>query len=118
MKVSKDGLCRSNDEKGDIFLAIYENISMNQQLQEQVWVEDLKDKGYSAAHPNDGWVNRHKNEVVLCYPYFETNVTIGAKIMLGSPSNKTSHRSVIVTGIRKSTLSDDLIYYSFKDDHE
>jgi hypothetical protein len=47
------------------------------------WIADLRARGFAAAHPDDGWVNRQKNEVELVYPQFDDGVSVGSKIMLG-----------------------------------
>ncbi len=73
------------------------------------WIEKLRSEGYKAAHPDDGWVNRENNEVVLAYPQYNDGLKVGDKMILGS--FRLYSRPVLITGIRKNLLE----YYSFKE---
>jgi hypothetical protein len=58
-------------------------------IEEDRWVADLRAGGVKAAHPDDGWVDRKRDRVHLCYPQFDDGVEIGDTIALGSPGGVT-----------------------------
>lgn len=66
-----------------------------------------------AIHPDDGWVNREKNWVILCYPSYINNISIGSHIALGSSTSNNDpigqYRIVKVTGIEIPKISMGLI---------
>ena len=59
----------------------------------QQWFETLTAAGVRAAHPDDGWVDRHANTVTLAYPQFDYGVHVGDLMALGWPER---HRIVRV----------------------
>ncbi len=38
---------------------------------EKKWIDWLREGGFKAAHPDDGWVDRQMNTVQLVYPAFK-----------------------------------------------
>jgi len=91
---SKDGLCESSNPE---FVATWNNVVEEQRIKETKWVEDLRSQGVKAAHPDDGWVNRKEDSVLLCYPQFNDGVEVGDTIALGWAWDDT--RLVKVTDI-------------------
>lgn len=82
--------CASGDSEH--LLSWYNQIDESRRLEEE-WINSLKEEGFKAAHPNDGWVDRKNNTVILTYPYFNSGINIGDKVMLGSSY------SYIVSGV-------------------
>ena len=99
------GLCRSGDPR---FMANWERICREGHAREVEWVSELKKKGVSASHPDDGWVDRKRNEVNLVYPHFNSGVRMGDEIALGCPEE---YRIVTVVGIRHGVVGG--VYYQF-----
>lgn len=79
-------------------------IGIDNRMQEQKrrWIETLRSDGIVAAHPDDGWVDRDKNELHPCYPQFDDGIKIGAIIALGWPEK---FRLVRIIGYRKGIAS-------------
>lgn len=76
----------ANDKKK---IEEYENASKtdivaNDKKENKEWINKLMYLGIKAAHPDDGWVDRNKNEILFCYPYFKRNIMLDDKIVLGS----------------------------------
>ncbi len=66
------------------------------QVEQDNWIAALRAEGVKAAHPDDGWVDRERNEVRPSYPQFNDGVAVGDVIALGWPSR---HRLVRVTSV-------------------
>lgn len=81
------------------------------------WVQDLRDQGFKAAHPDDGYVDREKNNVYFAYPHFDDGVNIGDKIVLGWHNEKS--RVVKIIDIEKMEIlivpDKPTIYYYFEE---
>lgn len=78
------------------------------------WCNELRALGFDAAHPNDGWVDRERLRVTLCYPQFDQGVRVGSKIMLGWPGDAHTWRAVeIIEIIHGALCSRDA--YAFRD---
>ena len=58
------------------------------------WIAELREQGFKAAHPNDGWVDREKNIISFCYPQFDDGVEVGSKVMLGWPGERGRLRPI------------------------
>lgn len=103
------GLCKSNgSEVGHEFLTRWQDSCIEAQRHEDKWIEMLRKDGIKAAHPDDGWVNRQDNKVVLCYPQFNDGVSIGDRICLGWHDK---WRIVTITSIEQGLTG--LKYYHF-----
>ena len=102
-------ILRANDEAGFKFAQGLKSIQRKYEIDEAKWIDQLKEQGFKACHPNDGWVDRKENRVWFQYPQFNNGVQIGDKIMLGWHSHPDSDRPVLVTDI------DDIGRYYFKD---
>jgi len=63
--------------------------------EEAKWIADLRLRGFKAAHPNDGWVDRKRKRVTLVYPQFNDGVNVGDLVMLGWPSDPIVKRRPI-----------------------
>lgn len=85
--------CKTNDTE---FKELWESAVLDTAGAESVWIEELQRQGISAAHPDDGWVNKEKNYFSLVYPQFNTGVQIGSIVALG---NATKYRLIKVTRI-------------------
>lgn len=66
------------------------------------WIAGLRGKGFKAAHPNDGWVNREDRYLTPCYPQFNDGVKAGDLIMLGWSFDEKSWRPVRIAAITKN----------------
>lgn len=85
----------------------------NMQSEEEQWVAGLRKRGFKAAHPNDGWVDRVNKELNLCYPQFDDGVEPGSMVMLGWPRDEKTKDNVpvIITEVKKHMLGDDTYKY-------
>jgi hypothetical protein len=80
--------------------------------QERQWIANLRAAGFKAAHPNDGWVDRGKNEVYLAYPQFNDGAEIGDLVMIGWPYKSSRPRPVRIVGKREWLGG---VYWRFED---
>lgn len=71
--------------------------------EERDWIADLRKDGVKAAHPDDGWVDRERNKVHLCYPQFNDGLKVGDLLALGWP--RTHTRIVRVTDTSENRLA-------------
>jgi hypothetical protein len=78
---------------------------------EKLWIEHLREKGFKASHPNDGWVDRENHEVYFAYPQFNDGADVGDLVMLGWSDDKKSERPIRLIGKRELLLT----YYKFED---
>ena len=95
---TSDGACQSNDID---FINNYNKILYSQNDNRRNWIEQLKNSGVKAAHPDDGWVDRENNIVIMCYPYFNDELSIGDILALG---DWNSHRLVCITNMQYSVF--------------
>lgn len=93
----------------DLVNTFYDAI-ISYETKEKEWITRLRNEGYKASHPNDGWIDRENNKMLFVYPQFNDGVDIGDKIVIGSHDSK--ERSVILTGKSEGYFND---YYNFKD---
>lgn len=92
-------------ESSDLkFTALYNQICDEQEASLQRWIADLRDAGFKAAHPNDGWVNHETNEMHFAYAHFNDGVEIGSTVMLGQPWDRATWHPVRLIGKRVTTL--------------
>lgn len=105
----------SSDEQYHHLIELAHKVDREQKEAYAQWITKLRGDGISAAHPDDGWVNRKENEVFLCYPDFNDGVAIGSKIALGNPRG---YRVVGVIGLRETNLIMPMIYYQFKEENK
>ncbi|QOV08415.1 hypothetical protein Kirov_216 [Bacillus phage Kirov] len=106
---SKDGLCRSNNAD---FVHAWNNTIDEYNENERQWIADLESQGVKASHPDDGWVDRQKNIVFLCYPQFNNYPEIGDTIALGSAYS--GHRLVKVVEVIPCYYGTHRTRYAFK----
>lgn len=90
------------------FMELHERVVREREWDQWAWVADLRSRGVKAAHPDDGWVDRKKNRVVLCYPQFNLGLEVGDLIALGWPDK---WRLVRVMGFDRNMLADDDQFY-------
>ncbi|MFN9913434.1 MAG: hypothetical protein ACK53L_12660, partial [Pirellulaceae bacterium] len=74
-------------------VARWASICIDADNKKEAWIAKLRNEGIKAAHPDDGWVDRIKNEVQFVYPQFNDGVCVGDRIALGWP---TEWRTVTV----------------------
>ena len=92
----------------------WHQICDDQESAQHRWVAGLRERGFKAAHPNDGWVDRENNEINFNYPQFNDGAGVGDLVMLGQHfSNPEELRPVRLTGSVKSVFFDDV--FSFED---
>ena len=99
---SIDGLMTTSNPDNFHHIASYNQICIEYEANEKKWVEELREQGFKAAHPNDGWVDRNNNVIRLVYPQFDDGAEIGDAMMLGWHSDKKSWRPIILTKKYKS----------------
>ena len=58
---------------------------LKRQIEEDKWIEDLRNRGIKAAHPDDGHVDRKNNTINFAYPDFNDGLEQGCLVALGSP---------------------------------
>jgi len=99
-----------NDSIGKDFVDnfLYNELEYNKR--QKTWIELLRQIGVTAAHPDDGWVDRHNNEVILCYPRFNDGLKVGDVLALGDCDN---YRLVKIIEHRIGWLGTN--YWIFKD---
>jgi len=78
------------------------------------WVAGLRAAGVKAAHPDDGWVDRVANSIILCYPQFNDGAGVGDVIALGSPPGSFGERTRLVRIIGKRVGTFGNTYWSFE----
>lgn len=96
----------TNDDM-DIFTAILQKSYSD----EAAYISILREQGFKAAHPNDGWANKKPNIIYLRYPIFNDGLNIGDKLMIGNYYNKVK-KAVIITEILLNNI--DSVYNEYK----
>lgn len=91
----------------------WHQICETQEQEKRVWIESLRRQGATAAHPDDGWVDRERSEVTLTYPQFDDGCSVGATIALGWPDR---YRLVRITGRRETMFG--VICWPFEEFHD
>jgi len=101
------GRVTGNDEAGAVVARAMAETDRDYKRQTDAWVAWLRSLGVKAAHPDDGWVDRRKSEVHLCYPYFDagpamSHVRCGCGLVIGdlvrrSPRDVRRVRHDVVT---------------------
>lgn len=81
------------------FAASWADICREGQVKQDAWVKKLRVQGVSAAHPDDGWVNRTTNEITFAYPQFMDDLQLGSLVALGWPDR---HRLVELTDLKET----------------
>jgi hypothetical protein len=95
---------------GQEFIRLWRETEKRQQREMDEWIAFLRQRGIVGAHPNDGWVDREKQELILTYPQFNDGIAVGKRMALGSP-----HQFVVVeiTGVRSGITG--LKYWSYEE---
>ena len=94
---SIDGLMTTNNPDNFHHITAYNQICKKHEDKEKQWINELREQGFKASHPNDGWVDREKNIIRLVYPQFDDGAKVGDKIMLGWHSDKKTWRPIVLT---------------------
>lgn len=92
------------------FVKIWTETLINAEKEKLEWIEKLREQGIKVAHPDDGWVDREKNEIILVYPQFDDGVIDGCLMALGWP---WKYRIVKVISHRIG-LFGNLVYWRFE----
>jgi hypothetical protein len=93
---SDDGLLQSNDATA---VESWNASSARMADETAQATERLRAEGVTAAHPDDGWVDRTRSCVQFVYPQFNDGVSVGDLIALGWEWK--SYRLVRVTRIEE-----------------
>jgi len=96
------------------FLNTWINVCREGHRREQQYLVALRQRGCKAAHPDDGWVGREKNELQFVYPHFNDGVKVGDLVALGYEFDRTT-RIVRLTERRKGRIFDDLVKWAFEE---
>ena len=78
---SSDGSFSVNEESLYL-LPIFEENSRKRREIENKRISYFRSINIKAAHPDDGWVDRENNTVILEYPIFQDEISVGDKIVL------------------------------------
>lgn len=70
---------------GQEFANLFIQAQIDSRKTETFWVDRLVAAGVRAAHPDDGWVDRVNNSLLLVYPQFNLGVGLGDEVVLGWP---------------------------------
>jgi len=81
-------------------------------LLRRAWIAELRAQGVSAAHPDDGWVNRNDNILYPVYPDFNDGIEVGSTVALG---DHRKHRLVRVTATERNFLNPKRLSYHFEE---
>ena len=106
------GLCSTSNPS---FAKLWADICIEGERKEKEWIATLRQQGVKAAHPNDGWVDREKNELHFCYPQFNDGAKEGDIVALGWPSDPPGKTKFVrLTGHRKMRFISDMIRWQFE----
>lgn len=97
----------------ETFAEVFARVVRKQEEDMDSFIRHLRAKGIAAAHPDDGWVNREANELVMQYPWFNNGISKGSIIALGWPEK---WRTVRITGKRTNVFG--MTYWKFEACHE
>jgi len=75
-------------DNANCFVDVYQSVCKDMETDKHRWTNSLRQAGYKASHPNDGWVDWEKHEVTFCYPQFNDCAGKGDKVVLGWPFSK------------------------------
>ena len=78
---SSDGSFSVNEESLYL-LPIFEENGRKRREIENKRISYFRSINIKAAHPDDGWVDRENNTVILEYPIFQNEISVGDKIVL------------------------------------
>jgi hypothetical protein len=109
---SNDNLMTTTNPDNYQHVVSYNQICEDYKSNKDSWIQSLKDQGYKAAHPNDGWVDREKNTVQFVYPHFNLCPQIGDKIMLGWHSESNNITAEVIS-IQEKGITHRYIEYGF-----
>jgi hypothetical protein len=65
---------RFSSDAGTDFVNRFCDIAMDMDCSQTKWISDLRKSGITAAHPDDGWVDRKNNTVRFVYPQFDKGI--------------------------------------------
>jgi hypothetical protein len=106
------GLCQTSNPG---FAQLWADICIEGERKEKEWIAALRSHGVKAAHPNDGWIDREKNELHFCYPQFNDGAGIGDIVALGWASDAPGKTKFVrLTGCRKMGFISDMIRWQFE----
>lgn len=81
--VSEDGLARSNDGS---FVANWNATGQRQRIEREHWCRDMRTIGARAVAPDDGWIDRQRNELSIAdYADVRSVLRQGDLVALGGP---------------------------------
>lgn len=86
------------------FMTVFHKVGKEMESQHAAWVKNLRASGFKAAHPNDGWVDRKKNELKFAYPHFNDGAAVGDLVMLGYAHQPDTMNAIRLVGRRKSAF--------------
>ena len=96
------------------FAAQWYQICNDSDNKKRAFIETLRAAGFKAAHPNDGWVDRQNNTIILCYPRFNDGLGVGDSMMIGSHYDSPEElRPVKIVAIDNTMFG--TVRYSFED---
>lgn len=93
---SMESVCVGGD-----FVASLVKICRDAASHEKRWIAAMRSAGLKAAHPDDGWVDRERNEVGFCYPSFYDNPRVGDEIALAYHFDRNPRFVRIVAVVHK-----------------
>jgi len=104
------GLCKGTPDA----MSLWIKACLEAQKEREDWIAQLRRQGVAAAHPDDGWVNREKNEVYFAYTRFNDGVDIGSRVALGWHDK---YRIVKIVGKRRAFVRG-MIWWKFEEEKD
>lgn len=93
------------------FVTTWSNVCHEGHRRERAYIAALRQRGISAAHPNDGWVKRDEQKLHFCYPHFNDGAKTGSLVALGYEFDPTT-LIVRLTTSERGILSD-MVWWSY-----
>lgn len=96
------------------FLDMVLDVDRRLSEEREKWVAELRAAGAKAAHPDDGWVYRELDRVVLEYPYYNDGLAVGDLLALGWPGKPTRLVRIAHVATPQGITLGRLTYWYFK----
>lgn len=112
-------IIKSNgSEVGEQFAKLFNEAVSKSRLESIEWLAKLKNDGIVAAHPEDGWVDRNKNQIIFVHAYFMNAVIdVGDRVVIGNPKKYRIVRiiEVVDAGPIWNALNPGTKFYNFEE---
>ena len=106
------GLCRTNDPA---IAKRWADICIKAEQDKEAWNSSLRAVGVKAAHPNDGWIDREKNEIHFAYPHFNDGAGPGDIVAIGQPFDRPGETRFVCLIKQYDRTFEGFTWWKFKD---